>query len=82
MARNIAVAQDVYEMLSREKKEGESFSEVIRRIVGKRKSVLEFAGAWKDIPDGKYREMEAAWRWANQPLEEALGRRRRRIANP
>ena len=76
------MAQDVYEMLSREKKEGESFSEVIRRIVGKRKSVLEFAGAWKDIPDEEYRKMEAAWRWANQPLEEALGRRRRRIANP
>ena len=72
----------MYEMLSGEKKEGESFSEVIRRIVGKRKSVLEFAGAWKDIPEEEYQEMEAAWRWANQPLEEALGRRRTRIANP
>ena len=82
MAKNIAVADDVYEMLSKEKKEGESFSDVIRRLTKRRKSLLEFAGAWADIPDEEFREMEAAWAWANQPLEEALGRRRKRFENP
>lgn len=82
MAKNIAIADDVYETLTKEKREGESFSDVIRRL-GKRKgSLLEFAGAWADIPDEECREMEAAWAWANQPLEESLRRRRKRVEGP
>lgn len=80
MAKTIAIANDVYEMLSKEKVKGESFSEVIRRLAKRRRSLLEFAGAWADIPDEEFRKMEAAWRWANQPLEEALGQRRKRVA--
>ncbi|OGS47797.1 MAG: hypothetical protein A3K66_04895 [Euryarchaeota archaeon RBG_16_67_27] len=82
MARNIAVADDVYEMLSKEKRDGESFSDVIRRLARRRRSILEFAGAWADIPDEEFREMEAAWAWANQPLEEALRRGRKRVEGP
>jgi predicted CopG family antitoxin len=82
MAKNVALADDVYEMLQKEKREGESFSDVIRRLGRRRGSLLEFAGAWKDIPAEEFREMEAAWRWANQPLEEALGTRRKRVEVP
>src|SRR4030067_1053817 len=82
MARNIAVADDVYEMRSKEKRDGESFSDVIRRLARRRRSILEFAGAWADIPDEEFREMEAAWAWANQPLEEALRRGRKRVEGP
>lgn len=82
MAKNIAVADDIYEMLTKEKREGESFSDVIRRLGKRRKSLLEFAGAWADIPDEEFREMEAAWKWANQPLEEAFGPRRKRVEVP
>ncbi len=32
MMKNIVVADDVYEMLSQERREGESFSDVIRRL--------------------------------------------------
>lgn len=80
MAKTIAIANDVYEMLSKEKRKDESFSEVIRRLAKRKRSLLEFAGAWADIPDDEFKEMEAAWQWANQPLEEALGRRRKRNA--
>lgn len=82
MARNIAVADDVYEMLSKEKREGESFSDVIRRLGKRRKSLLEFYGIWADIPEDEWKEMEEMWKWANQPLEEALGHRRSRRAVP
>src|SRR4030067_305470 len=64
MARNIAVADDVYEMLSKEKRDGESFSDVIRRLARRRRSILEFAGAWADIPDEEVREVGAAGGWA------------------
>jgi predicted CopG family antitoxin len=55
-----------------------SFSDVIRRLGKRRKSLLEFAGAWADIPDEEFQEMEAAWKWANQPLEEAFRTPRRK----
>lgn len=82
MTKNIAIADDVYEILAKEKREGESFSDVIRRLGKRRRSLLEFAGAWADIPDDEFREMEAAWKWANQPLEESLGPRRKRAESP
>lgn len=82
MAKNIAVADDVYELLSKEKRQGESFSDVIRRLGKRRKSLLEFAGAWADIPEDEWKEMEAAWAWANQPLDVALGRRGKRREGP
>lgn len=82
MAKTIAIANDVYVMLSKEKGHGESFSDVIRRLWKRKKSLLQFAGGWSDISDEEFKEMEAAWRWANQPLDEALGRRRKRGAMP
>ena len=82
MAKNIAIADDVYEMLVKEKREGESFSDVLRRLGKRRKSILEFYGAWADIPQEEFREMEEMWKWANQPLDEALGKRRTRHAVP
>ena len=82
MAKNIAVADDVYDMLVKEKQEGESFSDVIRRIGKRRKSILEFYGAWADIPEEEFREMEEMWKWANQPLDEAFRKRRARRAVP
>jgi len=82
MAKTIAIANDVYQMLSKEKEGDESFSDVIRRLSKRKRSLLEFAGAWADIPKEEFRRMEEAWRWANQPLDEALGRRRKRNAVP
>ncbi len=82
MAKNIAVADDVYEMLAKEKRGEESFSDVLRRLGKRRRSLLEFAGGWADLTDLEMREMEDAWAWANQPLEGALGHRRKRREDP
>ena len=76
MAKNIAVADDVYEMLSKEKGEGESFSEVIRRWHRGRGSLMECYGMWADIPDKEWEEMEAAILGADRPLSEELKRRK------
>ncbi len=82
MAKNIAVADDVYEILTKEKREGESFSNVIRRLTKRRKSLLEFYGAWADIPDEEWREMEAMWAWVDRLSKEELERRRKIIEGP
>jgi len=76
MARNIAVANDVYEMLSKEKKKGESFSEVIRRLAPRKGSIMEFFGAWGDLSAKESKAIEEAMESVDQPLNEALKRRR------
>ena len=75
MARNIAIANDVYEMLSKEKKRGESFSDVIRRLARSKGSLMDFYGAWGDLTDKEFEDIEEAIKSVNQPFEEALKRR-------
>lgn len=50
MVRVISLADDAYDDLKELKKEGESFSDVVRRVVEKEigKSFLDLAGKWKD----------------------------------
>lgn len=43
--------EDAYKLLLRKKHKYESFSDVIRRITGKKKDIMKFAGAWKDISE-------------------------------
>lgn len=66
MAKTITISKDAYEILVREKREGESFSDVIRRL-SQRKSIMDLAGAWKDMTDEEYDE------WM-----EAIGEKKRR----
>ena len=76
MAKNIAVADDVYEVLLKEKREGESFSDVIRRWRGTKGSLLDCYGMWADIPDEEWKEMEAAILGVDRPASEELRRRK------
>jgi len=52
-SKNISITEDVYEMLSRLKLEGESFSDAIRRLA-KRNRISECAGLWADMSDDEY----------------------------
>ena len=45
-SRNIAVQETVYEALMKEKRPGESFTIVLRRLLDQRGGVEELAGAW------------------------------------
>ena len=56
MAKNIAVSDDIYESLMRLKRENESFSEVIRKLLAQKGLLSEIAGSrtfsleeWSDI---------------------------------
>jgi predicted CopG family antitoxin len=51
--------EDVYNLLLRIKTANESFSDVIRRELKKKRDVMEFAGAWKNvISDKEAKEMK------------------------
>ena len=56
--KTITITEDAYAALAALKREGESFTDVIRRITRTSRSLLEFAGDWKDVPESKFREVE------------------------
>jgi predicted CopG family antitoxin len=76
MAKTIAIADDVYETLSKDKKEGESFSVVIRRLQRRPGSLMDCYGLWGDIPKEEFKEMEAAIYGADRPASAELKRRK------
>lgn len=45
-SRNIAVQEVVYDALMKEKRPGESFTTLLRRLLDQRGGVEELAGAW------------------------------------
>lgn len=47
--KTISIMDDVYNLLVRHKKSNESFSQEIRRLVPKKKDIMEFAGAWSHL---------------------------------
>ncbi|MBS3142205.1 antitoxin VapB family protein [Candidatus Woesearchaeota archaeon] len=56
--KTINLMDDAYEMLNKAKLEGESFSDVVRRILGEKRMRLEdFAGAWKDFDTSIYSKL-------------------------
>lgn len=61
MARNVSLAEDVYLALKRIKREGESFSEVIRRLLESRPAIAEVAG--------KHLLSEESWEKARERIE-------------
>jgi predicted CopG family antitoxin len=48
-SRNIAVQKMVYEALGREKRPGESFTGLFRRLLDQHEGLEELAGAWGRI---------------------------------
>jgi predicted CopG family antitoxin len=45
--KTITVTEEAYKMLAKEKKEGESFSDVIKRLTKERGKLSDSLGAWK-----------------------------------
>jgi len=47
-SKNLAIREDVYKKLSEAKREGESFSDVIEKLLQGRGDILSLWGAWED----------------------------------
>ncbi len=80
MAKNIAVADDVYELLVHEKRGEESFSDVIRRLASRRGHLSDMAGALADLPEEEFQRFRAAALSVDRPLSEELGWKKRKRA--
>jgi len=56
--KTISIMDDVYELLARQKKPDESFSEEIRRLVPKKGNIMDCAGLWAHMSDKESEEMK------------------------
>jgi predicted CopG family antitoxin len=72
--KTITVSEDAYRALAALKRDGESFSDVIRRITRTSRSLLEFAGDWKEISKSRLREYEDWLKRSDELSREKLKR--------
>lgn len=56
-AKTIAVDQEAYELLSKAKRQGETFSDVVKRAMAPRSPISNFAGAWKSMSEREWAEV-------------------------
>jgi predicted CopG family antitoxin len=76
--KTVTLAEDAYAALAALKNEGESFSEVVRRLTGSQVLLSSFAGAWIGAPDSKIREVRAFLKESERLSRAKL----RRLAHP
>ena len=58
--RTISLSDPVYRKLRAEKRSGESFSDVITRLLGsKQPPLMKYAGAWKPLSEAELRDVRA-----------------------
>lgn len=55
----VALDQQAYELLRRQKQEGESFSDVVKRLARPRRRLSSYAGAWKSLSNSELARIEA-----------------------
>lgn len=77
--KTITIMEDAYELLKQEKTGNESFSEVIRKVIPKKKSIWDFVGAWSDVPDEKIEELHEFIREHRRKMTKEFAERRKRF---
>jgi predicted CopG family antitoxin len=56
--KTVTLSEDAYLALAARKREGESFSDVVRRLTRTGRSLGEFVGAWADVSPEKLARFE------------------------
>jgi predicted CopG family antitoxin len=71
---SVALDREAYDLLRGQKRPGESFSQVVKRLAGHRRPLSSFVGAWKDLPERTLREIQAERRRLRDLDEERFER--------
>jgi len=59
--KTVALDAEAYELLKRQKKADESFSDAVRRLARPRRPLSSFAGIWKDMSSAERRELDRVY---------------------
>lgn len=70
--KTVGLDREAYERLRAEKRDGESFSDVVKRLTKKRRPLTDFIGLWNKAPPDETRRFEEAFRAVREAgLEQA-----------
>ncbi len=72
--KTVTLTKDAYDALAALKSEGESFSEVVRRLTGSQVLLSSFAGAWIGAPEHAIQEVRGFLRKSDRLSREKLRR--------
>lgn len=72
--KTIALDQETYDLLERQKRKGETFNDLVRRLARRGRPLHEFAGIWKDMPKEDLHRIEEAIRRGRELDRERLRR--------
>jgi len=59
--KTVALDTEAYEMLRRQKRADESFSDAVKRLARPRRPISEFAGMWSDLTPKERRALETVY---------------------
>ncbi len=60
-SKTVALDADAYELLKRQKRSEESFSDTVKRLAKPRRPISDFAGMWSDLSDKERRELDRVY---------------------
>ena len=72
VSKNISITEDVYDLLSKMKLEGESFSDTIARLVKGGGKLSDCAGLWSDMDEEELREIITGVKEMRKTVDESL----------
>lgn len=69
MPKTVMLSEEAYKALLKEKKKGESFSDVVLRLASSNVKLSDYFGIWSDIPDNDFKKMLEAMGKARKGLK-------------
>jgi predicted CopG family antitoxin len=78
-AKSVALGPEAYDVLRRLRRRGETFSDAVKRLAGRRRSILPYAGRWRKMPEDELEKVRtylaAGRRRDRERLERLFGGR-------
>ncbi len=59
--KTVALDTEAYDLLKRQKRGEESFSDAVKRLARPRRPITSFGGMWKDMTPKERRELDRAY---------------------
>jgi predicted nucleic acid-binding protein/predicted CopG family antitoxin len=60
-SKTVALDSEAYELLKRQRRAGETFSDTVKRLARPRRPITSFGGMWSDLSAKERKELDRAY---------------------